>query len=139
MDLKGFTLLLALGLTYVPVFGQSSPCNTQRVYQFLVERGSASKEDRGLVWCKPLLLDSNHDGVFSFGLNQTDSFTYFLTKRGNQFYFIKELKIDTVLGELSSYFKSSSFSFEQKAKCYTEVIKIMQEDLAATSHWSLPK
>ena len=66
--------------------------------------------------------------MFAFGTNETDTFTYFLTKRGNQLFFIKEHKIDTVLNELSGYLKGSSFSFEQKAKCYKEVSKMLGDD-----------
>lgn len=137
--MKSILLALPLALTSFHGYGQHPVCNTQQVLQFLVERGMASKADQGLVWCKPLLLDAKQDGVFAFGTNETDTFTYFLTKRGNQLFFIKEHKIDTVLNELSGYLKGSSFSFEQKAKCYKEVIKMLEDDDKMGSNWTLPK
>ena len=132
-------MALFLALTSFHGYGQQPLCNTQQVLQFLVERGMASNADKGLVWCKPLLLDAKKDGVFAFGLNETDTFTYFLTKRGSQLFFIKEHKIDTVLNDLSGYLKGTSFSLEQKIKCYKEVIKMLEDDDKMGSHWSLPK
>jgi hypothetical protein len=137
--MKSILLALSLVLTSSQLFGQSPVCNTQQVHQFLVERGMASKADKGLVWCKPLLLDAKQNGFFAFGLTETDTFTYFLTKRGGQLFFIKERKIDPILNELSGYLKTSSFSFEEKSKCYSQVIKILEEEDKEASHWALPK
>jgi len=68
--------MLSLALTSFQLFGQDPLCNTQQMYQFLVERGSASKGDKGLIWCKPIILDPKKDGFFAFGINATDAFTY---------------------------------------------------------------
>jgi hypothetical protein len=104
-----------------------------------VEQGAASKADKEFVWCKPIIMNPKQDGVFAFGINETDTYTFFLTKTGDQLSFSKDLKIDTILHDLSGYLKSSSFSYEDKIKCYTEVLKIVEEERKAYAPWSLTK
>ncbi|WP_162428217.1 hypothetical protein [Pontibacter pudoricolor] len=116
---------------------QDKKCCSDELYYFLLEKGVATKGDRNFIWCKPIVKESNGDGIFAFGVNETDSFTFFYLREGGKINILKNRNIDDILHNVSTFLKDSPIPLKDKVTCYQEILDVIKAE-NLDNEWALP-
>jgi hypothetical protein len=109
-------------------YGQNAGCRTDELFTYLKSKGVASEGDQNFIKCSPIIIETNGDGVYQFGVDETHAFTYFYIFKDNKISFVDSNKIENTMTEISAYLKQANLPLEKKISCYETISNIMKEE-----------
>ncbi|GAB3538398.1 hypothetical protein GCM10027443_33240 [Pontibacter brevis] len=119
-------------------YSQHQICDIDKLYSYLHSKGLADKGDKEYIKCTPIVTEANGDGVYSFGIDETDSFTFFFIQKDSIINFVDNSKIDNIFNDASVYLRESTLPVEKKIYCYQKLIEITKAN-TIDYPWYLPE